>query len=109
VAAIHLQQEESERYSTENMTQASAQNESQRSSSSSGIQISSQVGMFMVLGMIGASAGFTMYTKRTGQFLRQFEHISQQQLKRAPKRQVGPLTKAEWDKIRPRFDKGDFF
>lgn len=67
------------------------------------------MGMVIVLGMIGASAGFTLYTKRTGQLLQQLDHISQQQLKRAPKRQIGPMTKEEWDKIRPRMNDDDFF
>jgi hypothetical protein len=89
------------------MTQESAQDQSQRSSSS--FQINPQLGMFIMLGMIGASAGFTMYTKRTGQLLRKFEHISHQQAKRVPKRQIGPMTKEQWDKIRPRFEKDDFF
>ena len=69
----------------------------------------SLLGMVIVLGMIGASAGFTLYTKRTGQLLQQLEHISQQQLKRAPKRQIGPMTKEEWDKVRPRLNDDDFF
>jgi len=77
--------------------------------SSPGFQMSSQIGMLLVLGMIGASAGFTMYTKRTGQMLKQFDHIAQQQAKRAPKRPIGPMTKEEWDKVRPRFEKDDFF
>ena len=67
------------------------------------------LGMVIVVGMIGASAGFTLYTKRTGQLLQQLEHISQQQLKRAPKRQIGPMTKEEWDKVRPRLRDDDFF
>jgi hypothetical protein len=65
--------------------------------------------MVIVLGMIGASAGFALYTKRTGQLLKQFEHYASQQQKRSPKRQIGPMTKEEWDKIRPRFEKDDFF
>lgn len=89
--------------------ESSSQDPSQRSASSSGFQISSQMGTVIVLGMIGASAGFTMYTKRTGQLLRQFEHISQQQAKRKPTRPIGPMTKDEWDKLRPRFEKDDFF
>jgi hypothetical protein len=65
--------------------------------------------MLIVLGMIGASAGFTMYTKRTGQMLRQFERYASEQQKRAPKRQIGPITREEWDKTRPRFEQDDFF
>ena len=79
------------------------------SSSSPKMGIDSQTGMWIVLGMIGASAGFTMYTKRSGQMLRQLEHISKQQAARAPPRPVGPMTRQEWEKIRPRFDKDDLF
>ena len=66
-------------------------------------------GMLIALGMVGASAGLALYTKRTGQMLKQFEHYAMQQKKRAPKRQIGPITREEWDKTRPRFDKDDFF
>lgn len=93
------------------MTSSQQENHNPQPSSSPpvGFQISSQTGMLLVLGMIGASAGFTMYTKRTGQMLRQMEHIAQQQAKRAPPRPIGPMTREEWDKIRPRFGKDDDF
>jgi len=69
---------------------------------------SSQWGMLIALGMVGASAGLTMYTKRTGQMLKQFEHYASQQQKRVPKPPIGPITRQEWDKTRPRFEKDDF-
>lgn len=68
-----------------------------------------QFGMLIILGMIGASAGFTMYAKRSGQMLKQFEHYANQQQKRAPKRQIGPMTRQDWDMKRPRLEKDDFF
>jgi hypothetical protein len=68
----------------------------------------STFGMVIVLGMIGATAGFTMYTKRTGTMLRQMDQISKNKARRMPARSVGPMTKAEWDKARPRFDKDEF-
>lgn len=55
------------------------------------------------------SAGFAMYTRRTGQLLKQMEHASKSQAKRTPPPKVGPMTQAEWDKVRPRIDKDDFF
>jgi hypothetical protein len=64
--------------------------------------------MVIVLGMIGASAGLAMYTKRTGTMIKQMEQISKNKAKRMPPRQTGPMTKNEWDKVRPRFDKDEF-
>ena len=64
--------------------------------------------MIIVLGMVGTAAGFTAYTKRSGQMLKQLEFIAKQKQRRTPPRPVGPMTKEEWDKIRPRFDKDEF-
>jgi hypothetical protein len=64
--------------------------------------------MIVVLGMVGAAAGFTMYTKRAGTMLKQMEQISKNKARRMPPPRVGPKTKEEWDKIRTRFDKDDF-
>ena len=68
---------------------------------------SSAFAMFVVLGMVGTAAGFVMYTKRTGAMLKQMERVATQQEKRRPPRKVGPSSKEEWDKIRPRFDKDE--
>ena len=65
-------------------------------------------GMLVVLGMVGTAAGFTMYTKRTGAMLKQMERVAERQALRTPPRPIGPMTKQEWDKIRPRFDKDEF-
>jgi hypothetical protein len=70
---------------------------------------SSTVGMFIVGGMLLASAGFTLYTRRTESMLRQMNHVVEMQAKRVPPRKPGPMTKEEWDKVRPRVDKDDFF
>jgi len=38
------------------------------------------------------------------------EQVTQNQLKRQGPKKEGPLTKDQWDKVRPRFDdKDDFF
>ena len=64
--------------------------------------------MIIMLGMVGTAAGFTMYTKRTGSMLNQLEQIAKNKQRRMPPARVGPHTKEEWDKIRPRIDKDDF-
>ena len=64
--------------------------------------------MLIGLGMVGSAAGFALYTKRTGSMLKQMEQIAKNKQKRMPPPRVGPHTKAEWDKIRPRFDKDEF-
>jgi len=66
------------------------------------------LGKVILLGMIGSAAGFAMYTKRTSSMIRQLDQISKNQARRKPPRTIGPYTKEEWDKIRPRIDKDDF-
>mmetsp|Transcript_35159 Transcript_35159/g.85157 ORF Transcript_35159/g.85157 Transcript_35159/m.85157 type:complete len:94 (+) Transcript_35159:227-508(+) len=63
----------------------------------------------IVGGMVLTSAGFAMYTRRTGQLLKQMEHASKSKAKRMPPPKIGPMTQSEWDKVRPRIDKDDFF
>lgn len=65
--------------------------------------------MLIMLGIVGTAAGFTMYTRRTASMLKQMEHMSKQQAKRQPARKIGPYTKEEWDKIRPRLEKDELF
>jgi hypothetical protein len=48
----------------------------------------------------------TLYTKKTGAMLSRMNMITENQLRRNPKR-IGPPTKLEWEKLRPRFDKED--
>lgn len=80
----------------------------QKDDSSLDVRQDHPFGMLIVLGMIGASAGFTMYTKRTATMIRQMEQVSKNKAKRMPPPRVGPKTKQEWDKVRPRFDKDEF-
>lgn len=58
--------------------------------------------------VLGSSAGFTLYTKRAGSMLRAMKQVEENQLKRNPKK-VGPPTKEQWEKLRPRIDKDEFF
>ncbi|GAX14505.1 hypothetical protein FisN_11Hh033 [Fistulifera solaris] len=58
--------------------------------------------------VLGSSAGMTLYTKRTGSMLQTMNQITQNQLAKNPPK-FGPLTKKEWEKLRPRFEKDDFF
>lgn len=67
------------------------------------------IGMLMMGGMVLSAAGFVLYTRRTESMLRQMNHIAEGRAKRVPPRKPGPMTKEEWDKIRPRFEKDDFF
>jgi hypothetical protein len=61
-----------------------------------------------MLGMVGASAGFAFYTKRTASMIRQMDQIGKNKARRMPPAKIGPMTKPEWDKVRPRFDKDEF-
>mmetsp|Transcript_15021 Transcript_15021/g.42429 ORF Transcript_15021/g.42429 Transcript_15021/m.42429 type:complete len:88 (-) Transcript_15021:132-395(-) len=70
---------------------------------------SDTIGKIIMLGLIGSAAGFTLYTKRTGAMIRQLDQITKNKAQRMPPPRIGPHTKAEWEKIRPRFEKGDFF
>lgn len=59
--------------------------------------------------MVGASAGLTLYTKKTGHMLKQFEKVAENQAKRKGPPKFGPPTKKEWEKMRPRLDDDDLF
>jgi hypothetical protein len=56
--------------------------------------------------VLGASAGMTMYTRRTGQMLSRMEQITENQLKRNPPK-YGPPTRAEFEKMRNRWSSSD--
>jgi hypothetical protein len=58
--------------------------------------------------VLGSSAGFTLYTRKTGAMLRTMENITANQLRNRPP-QYGPPNKAEWEKLKPRIDKDEFF
>lgn len=67
------------------------------------------VGMLIVGGMVLSTAGFALYTRRTESMLRQMNRVAEMQSRRVPPRKPGPMSKEEWDKVRPRIDKDDFF
>jgi len=56
---------------------------------------------------LAASAGFTLYTRRVPEMLKTMEGVTQRQNLRKPPPRIGPLTKKEWEKIRPRWDDDD--
>jgi hypothetical protein len=64
-----------------------------------------QVGMGLLI--VGASAGLTLYTKKTQSMLNQFKRVEKNKKMRLPKEKFGPPTKAEWEKIRPRWSNDD--
>jgi hypothetical protein len=59
--------------------------------------------------VLGTSASFVFYTKRTDSMLRTMHQITKNQLRNRPPPKFGPPTKQEWDKMRPRLDDDDFF
>jgi hypothetical protein len=62
--------------------------------------------LFLVV--LASSAGFTMYTKKTGSMLKSMEIVNQNVLKNHPPK-YGPPTKDQYEKLRPRIDKDEFF
>lgn len=58
--------------------------------------------------VLGSSAGMVLYTKRTNAMLQSMNQMKQNQMARNPPK-FGPPTKKEWEKLRPRFEKDDFF
>jgi hypothetical protein len=62
-----------------------------------------QMGLFIV--MLGASAGFVFYTKKTDSLIIQMNKLKSHG-KPTP---IGPMTKAEWEKWRPRHNDDDFW
>mmetsp|Transcript_23355 Transcript_23355/g.27595 ORF Transcript_23355/g.27595 Transcript_23355/m.27595 type:complete len:85 (+) Transcript_23355:141-395(+) len=59
-----------------------------------------QIGLGLMI--VGASAGMTLYTKKTGAMLAQLERAKRNKEIRMPTK-YGPPTKKEWDKLRPRW------
>lgn len=53
--------------------------------------------------ILGASAGLTLYTKRTGQMLTQLERASKNAAERKGPPKLGPKTYLEWEKTRNRW------
>lgn len=58
--------------------------------------------------IVGTSAGLTLYTKKTQSMLQQMEKVRKSEAVRRGPPKFGPPTKAQWDKLRPRFDKDEF-
>ena len=56
--------------------------------------------------ILGASAGLTLYTKKTSHVLNQLERASKNKLQRQPPK-VGPKTIKEHEKKRNRWEKDD--
>jgi len=59
-----------------------------------------QIGAGLII--VGASAGLTLYTKKTQSILAQMKQVERNREIRMPKK-YGPPTKQEWEKIRPRW------
>mmetsp|Transcript_20946 Transcript_20946/g.34564 ORF Transcript_20946/g.34564 Transcript_20946/m.34564 type:complete len:93 (-) Transcript_20946:48-326(-) len=57
--------------------------------------------------ILGASAGLTLYTKRTSTILHQMERASKNATERKGPQKFGPKTKSEWEKLRNRWEKDD--
>mmetsp|Transcript_13233 Transcript_13233/g.20431 ORF Transcript_13233/g.20431 Transcript_13233/m.20431 type:complete len:87 (+) Transcript_13233:152-412(+) len=57
--------------------------------------------------ILGASAGLTLYTKRTSTILHQMERASKNATQRKGPQKFGPRTKSEWEKLRNRWEKDD--
>mmetsp|Transcript_18893 Transcript_18893/g.25997 ORF Transcript_18893/g.25997 Transcript_18893/m.25997 type:complete len:93 (-) Transcript_18893:323-601(-) len=58
--------------------------------------------------LLGASAGLTLYTKKTSQMLSHLNKMNQNAKIRNPPK-YGPPTKQEWEKMRPRMNNDELF
>jgi hypothetical protein len=65
-----------------------------------------QLGLAAII--LGASAGLTLYTKKTSHMLNQLERASKNAMERKGPPKLGPQTKSEWEKTRNRWEKDDF-
>jgi hypothetical protein len=57
--------------------------------------------------ILGASAGLTLYTKRTSHMLNQLNRAAKNAQERRGPPQFGPRTKVEWEKMRNRWEPDD--
>ena len=64
-----------------------------------------QLGLAAII--LGASAGLTLYTKKTSHMLNQLERASKNAVERKGPPKLGPKTKLEWEKTRNRWEKDD--
>ena len=59
-----------------------------------------QIGMGLII--VGASAGMTLYTKKTSAVLGHMDKLKRsKEIRKPPK--YGPPTREDWDKMRPRW------
>jgi hypothetical protein len=79
-------------------------NNTTSSSSSSGI---TPLQLTFAAIILGASAGLTLYTKRTSTILHHMERASKNATERKGPQKFGPRTKSEWEKLRNRWEKDD--
>mmetsp|Transcript_4773 Transcript_4773/g.9114 ORF Transcript_4773/g.9114 Transcript_4773/m.9114 type:complete len:112 (-) Transcript_4773:426-761(-) len=91
---------DSEQYDT---TTASKQSSS--SSSSTTAPTPFQIGIGLLI--VGASAGMTLYTRKTQAMLNQMKRMEENRAMRLPKKKFGPPTKEEWEKLRNRWTNDD--
>jgi hypothetical protein len=61
----------------------------------------------MGLLIVGASAGLTLYTRKTQSLLNQWKRVEKNKQVRLPKKKFGPPTKQEWERQRPRWSDDD--
>ena len=66
-----------------------------------------QIGMGLII--LGASAGLTLYTKKTQSLLSQMKRADQNKAMRLPKKKFGPMTKPEWEQMRSRWTQDDLW
>eukprot|EP01083_Nonionella_stella_P077437 211483_1 len=59
--------------------------------------------------IIGASAGMTLYTKKTAAILSQMKQVEKNREMRLPKKiqMYGPLNREDWERVRNRWDDKD--
>jgi len=65
--------------------------------------------MAMGLMLVGASAGLTLYTKKTASILSHMDKMKKAKEIRMGPKKFGPPTKQEWEKLRPRMDDDELF
>ncbi len=64
-----------------------------------------QIGLGLII--VGASAGLTLYTKKTQAMLNQMKAVERNKQQRLPKPKFGPPTKNEWERMRNRWNDDD--
>jgi len=64
-----------------------------------------QIGLGLII--VGASAGLTLYTKKTGQMLTQLKKADINKKQRLPKAKFGPTSRVQEDMMKNRWSKDD--